>query len=709
MWSHAWKSKAPKMSVARDGTPPPECTRELLGVASRCEATPAGWIRAGWCGLAVGLVAWAGASSAVAQDPPMPPDIKQVIEPGASALTAPRRLPGLLVDVSEFPGNATVVTAEQIAASSASSLPELLGRYEGVSVMDFSGFGLGADGSVNLRGVVNSSRSGALVLVDGVRQNRFTGDEAHWQSLPLEQIERIEILRGGSSVIYGEGALSGLISITLKHRADRPLETEEGFEVGTFGQYHEFASARGRTGPVNYSTGYDRHDVRGYRESTKARTTTIHEHVGVDLLPTLHVETGILHEADTTFSAGGITPEQSEARRRQHGAFLGFFDDETTQVSLDAVWRGPAGLSLTSAAFQRSRESDSIFGSRYAIMTPSQGLSLRSSHEQDLGTVHHAMISGIELLQEKASTGYRESGRYSESTKGSYGFYVEETLRVFDRASLVGGFRYDRARFQEDISYPAFVGVLLFHGLSPKVGLSVDVLKPLTLYASYSRPFKAPNVDDFSAAVATGFFGNVSLQPQQGDAYELGFRTTGTPLGSLKGAWFYTLIDDEILVNAVTGGFQSQNFDTIRSGVEISATPALPIPRLTSTLTYTFTDAKFRKGSFDGKTLPATPHHRFTATAQYEVAPHLFLTADWLLVQSFFRINDFGNALPGHDYGVLNVGVRYALKHATAYLKIANVTNAEYTSFQSSDGALITTGENPAPPITFLGGVTYRF
>ena len=86
-----------------------------------------------------------------------------------------------------------------------------------------------------------------------------------------------------------------------------------------------------------------------------------------------------------------------------------------------------------------------------------------------------------------------------------------------------------------------------------------------------------------------------------------------------------------------------------------------------------------------------------------------FLTADWLLVQGFFRINDFGNAMPGHDYGVLNVGVRYALQHATAYVTIANVMNTEYTSFQSSDGSFITTGENPAPPFSVLGGVTYRF
>ena len=106
-------------------------------------------------------------------------------------LVSPRRIPGLSVNASEFPGNATIITAEQIAASAAASIPELLGRVEGVTVMDTHGFGLGADSTVNLRGVVNSSRTGALVLLDGVRLNRVTGDEVHWQSIPLSAIERI--------------------------------------------------------------------------------------------------------------------------------------------------------------------------------------------------------------------------------------------------------------------------------------------------------------------------------------------------------------------------------------------------------------------------------------------------------------------------------------------------------------------------------------
>jgi len=625
-----------------------------------------------------------------------------------TVLVSPRRVPGLSVNASEFPGNATVIMAEEIERSGTTSLPELLAQQEGVTVIDTAGFGLGADAGVNLRGIVNSSRTNALVLIDGVRQNRLTGDEVHWQSIPLESIERIEILRGGGSIIYGEGALAGLISITMKKRSDKLLETESGLAIGSFGQQRYSVAARGHAGPVSYSSAYARHLVTGYRESTNARTTTVTGSVGWDVLPMLHVETNILHSADTSYFSGGITPEASQQRRRQKGTFSGFFEDHTEQVAFNTVWHAPAGFSFVANSFLRLRESDSVTTSRFATITPSEGLSLRTSHQQTFGSVRHTLVSGVDLLGEKASVGSRDA-KLDESNKTSYGLFTEETLRLWDRVSLVGGFRYDQSRFTEDLSFPTFTGTLRFHGLSPKAGVSVDVAKPLTIYASFARPFKAPNVDDFSAVVPSGFFSNVDLQPQQGPSFEMGTRVKDERLGALEASWFYTRIDNEILFNSLPGNSQNQNFDTVRTGIETSFRPHLPLPHLTSTLTYTHLDATFRKGPFQHHRLPAVPQDRFAADLTYEPLPHLFCSIDWLAVHGFFRINDFNNTLPGRDYGVVNLNVRFVHDHVIVYGKIENLLNEEYSSFQSSNGVTASTGENPAPPTSFLLGLTLKF
>ena len=335
-----------------------------------------------------------------------------------------------------------------------------------------------------------------------------------------------------------------------------------------------------------------------------------------------------------------------------------------------------------------------------------QGLTLRTSHDVNLIGLRHSMVVSLDLLDEKASTGTRGT-KLSESNRDSYGLWFEDTLRLLDRVTLTGGIRFDKARFVEDIDFPQFEGTLHFHGLSPMAGISVDVLKPLTVYASYSRPFKAPNVDDFSAVVPTTFVGNINLQPQQGDSYEVGMRLTHPQVGAFKAAWFHTRIDREILYNAAA--FQNQNMDTERIGVETNFEPASPIPQLTGRVTYTFVNAEFRKGDFAGNKIPATPEHRVTAHLAYEPVPHLACTLDWVSVRDFFRINDFANTLRGHNYGVLNLGAEFTYETYSVYVKILNATNTEYSSFQSSNGVAISTGEYPAPPISFLGGIKLRF
>ncbi|MBI4343639.1 MAG: TonB-dependent receptor [Candidatus Omnitrophica bacterium] len=651
-----------------------------------------------WLALAASLVAWS---------------------PGAQAeeARASKRLPGVLVtasrspegalDVREFPGNATVVTAEAITRSGASSVPELLNRFEGLSMMDTHGFGLGADAGVNIRGVVNSSRTGALVLVNGVRQNRPTGDEVHWQSIPLEQIERIEIIRGGGGLAYGEGALSGVINIVTKKGAEEPLVTETGAEAGSFGRQRYFTAARGSAGPVSYGTSFTRRLVSGYRESTNSRTSTTTAHLGAQPLEGLAIETNVLHSEDTSYFSGGVTPAQTEARRRQIGSFPGFFDDATMQASVEARVTGPAGLSGALSAFWHDRESDSVtsFG-RFATIAPSKGLSLRVGHEAQGAHLRHGLVGAMDLLDEKSSVGLR-GARLDESNKGDIGLFVEETLRFFDRLTVMAGLRFDKARFEEDISFPSFLGTLRFEGLSPKLGASVDLVEGLTAYASFARPFKAPEVDDFSAVVPTTFVGNLNLQPQQADDYELGLRGAHPGLGAFTAAVFFNRIDDEILFNANV--FQNQNMDTERTGLELVLEPRLPLERLDTRLAYTFIEAEFRKGEFKGRAIPGVPEHRFTASLIYELVPGFFATADWLLVQDGFRINDFNNTLPADNYGVLNLGVRLVYGNLTVYFTVENATNEEYTTFQSSNGVIVSTGENPAPPTSFIAGLTLRF
>ena len=334
-------------------------------------------------------------------------------EPAAISeqLPSPSRIPGRFVNASTYPGNVTVISADDIRRSGASTIQEAMARAEGVTILDARGFGLESDGTVNLRGVVNSSRTNALVLVDGVRQNRLTGDEVHWQSIPVEQVERIEIIRGGAGTIYGEGALAGVINIVTKQAGDLPLEGEEGAEVGSFGWQKYWLSARGRTKALRYATSYSRRLLQGYREFSSSRNTTVTAHGSYTFLPEASLAVNVLHSDDTTNYPGSLTPAQAEARRQQADINrVRVFEDTTDQVSLDLLLGPFNGLSWLVSTFWRDWTSDQRRNGLFTI-TPSRGLSLRSSYEWIGGAVADSFVSGFELADDKASTGTRGGTR----------------------------------------------------------------------------------------------------------------------------------------------------------------------------------------------------------------------------------------------------------------------------------------------------------
>src|SRR6267142_547867 len=105
------------------------------------------------------------------------------------------------------PINVTVITGEDIRSSGETSLPRLLARQPGVFVRDSSG---SPDMQVDLRGFGVTGDQNTLVLLDGRRLSEYELTSARWSSIPIESIDRIEIVRGSGAVLYGGGATGGV-------------------------------------------------------------------------------------------------------------------------------------------------------------------------------------------------------------------------------------------------------------------------------------------------------------------------------------------------------------------------------------------------------------------------------------------------------------------------------------------------------------------
>ncbi|HWE79694.1 MAG TPA: TonB-dependent receptor [Pseudolabrys sp.] len=166
----------------------------------------------------------------------------------------------------------SIITSEDLARSAGQSLPDIIGREAGVQVLHQSGNPLGANDAVDLRGFGAFASSNVLILVNGRRYQDFDLQGFDFASIPRNSIERIEITRGNSgSVLYGDGAVGGVINVITKTSAEPGTHGRVEGAVGSYGyQEGRFSSATG-AGPWSASLYSNVATVSGYRQNSETR------------------------------------------------------------------------------------------------------------------------------------------------------------------------------------------------------------------------------------------------------------------------------------------------------------------------------------------------------------------------------------------------------------------------------------------------------
>ena len=158
----------------------------------------------------------------------------------------------------ELVSDVKVIDRATIEASTARSLPELLARAGGLQMA--ANGGLGKQSSVFIRGAENRH---TILLVDGVRLGSATSGNPTWETIPVDMIERIEILKGPASALYGSEGVGGVVQVFTR----RGREGFHPYASTTVGSFHHFEAAAGVTagqGPLRYAVGVQRLRERGF-------------------------------------------------------------------------------------------------------------------------------------------------------------------------------------------------------------------------------------------------------------------------------------------------------------------------------------------------------------------------------------------------------------------------------------------------------------
>ena len=186
-------------------------------------------------------------------------------------------LPTIEVGVSRLGTGITgastsVITAAEIERSPSQSLPDLLARETGVQILHQSGNPLGVNDAVDLRGFGAFAQSNVLILVNGRRYQDFDLQGFDFATIPRNSIERIEVTRGNSgAVLYGDGAVGGVINIVTKTTAEPGAHGRVEGAVGSYGYQEGRFSASNSSGPWTTSFYGNVATVSGYRQNNEVR------------------------------------------------------------------------------------------------------------------------------------------------------------------------------------------------------------------------------------------------------------------------------------------------------------------------------------------------------------------------------------------------------------------------------------------------------
>jgi vitamin B12 transporter len=442
-----------------------------------------------------------------------PPDSAIVVTATRSPQTADETL-----------ASVTVLTREDIARQQPQDLYELLRTQAGVDLTRAGG--AGGNTSLFLRGT-NSNH--VLVLIDGVRAASATTGAFDWRSLPISQIERIEIVRGPRAVLYGSDAIGGVIQIFTR----RPRGAEAAVGAGSYDTYQAEAGWGGG-GAVQTSVFASAADSNGFSAQNERGFSFDPDDDGYQYRSLSAAATTAL-SANTNF----------ELRAWQNTGKVDFDQgtSDTLNRTVNARLRQQATSAWTHTLAIGYASDDLDTESDFPSQFTTDRYMADWQHDLTLGAAG-LLTAGLAYVEESARNidKFSDTTVYDRTTHNTGLFALWQTR--WNAMDVQAGLRGD--------DYSTF-GT---HG-SGSLALGKDISATTRLWASYGSAFRAPNANELYSPGFGGLFaGNPDLGPERSRSAELGLMLKASATERVKINVFDTQIDDLI-------AFQGTNFQAI--------------------------------------------------------------------------------------------------------------------------------------------------
>jgi iron complex outermembrane receptor protein len=499
------------------------------------------------------------------------------------------------------PANVVVITRQDIQDSPAVNLPDLLKTRAGLEMRSLYG-SQAMDVDMDLRGFGEGGDSHVLVLLDGRRLNPIDFGKINWSAIPLGSIERIEIIRGSGTVLYGDNAVGGVINIVTDRQA--PPSAHAALTAGSFATTGAEAHLAGNRDGVRYELFANDSESDAYRRNNQTDQRNLNGRVSTKFGDGEAFGELALSRASSGLP-GAVTAAQYQSDPRATNSPDDWQSKETHTVRGGVEHPLGNNLSLAAEAAFEDATSQSwlaAWGGNWrdtGITTVALTPRLRWQH--GLGS----LVAGIDYYSAKLSTNLASSpgGAINNVVKvdqDSRAFYVQNVARLSDRLNFTLGARQQKVA---QAATDSASGARLDNDHEQTVwdaGLSWQAATALRLFGKTGTTFRFAKTDELTTFGGLG----APVRPEHGDSSEIGAEWKAGGV-RLQATVFDLRLNDEIAYNALT--YQNENLDkTLHRGAELDAMWPLG-QALTMNAAYSHTEARFRAGANDGKTIPLVP------------------------------------------------------------------------------------------------------
>ncbi|MFA5351467.1 MAG: TonB-dependent receptor [Candidatus Omnitrophota bacterium] len=636
--------------------------------------------------------------------------------------------------LSKTAASVTVVTQGNIDNSNAQSAIDVLRPIPGIMVRDY--YGNGAQASVDIAGFGEQAALNVLVLVDGRRVNDIDLSGVDWSQIPLDRVERIEVMRGGlGGVLYGDNASSGVINIITKKGSGEP-KLNLGIEYGSYDMNKQRLSLGGGIDDkFSYWLSGEHDSTNGYRNNSFSKANNFASKLDYRFNEVLSANFSSGFNASTYGLPGALFQSDIDQHSRRYAKYG---DDHANKKDYYFLM-GPKIELLNLGNFDinfsfRHKNNDSYYLTSYSSyptyggiqkdVIKTFGVAPKYTLRNSVLNHDNKLIVGLDYSRtDYNSTSYALSNNSLVNSTGirksSLGSYAQDEFSILKQLALIGGYRYESVRYafnyHDDLgSNPDQDTKLRSNQWSFNTGLVYTYQDDSSIFLNSGRSYRFPEIDEFN------YFDsnyerqlNTDLKPQSAITYETGIRHKFSD--RLKGclSLFRMNVKDELYFNATGGatGFgQNENYDkTIHEGIESSLDVKLS-DFVSLFGNYTFTNAYFDGGIYDKNKIPLVPQHKGSIGLRLFFTKNITLNVIGTYVGKKYALNDQANAYSRlNGYMTMDTNLSWRHKDLTVAFAVNNLFNKQYSEYagvQVSDGAKF---YYPSPERNFSLKIDYTF